>query len=266
VIRERLKRALLAGLHARALRRPAGALARDAVFVCPHPDDETLGCGGTIVQKRRAGARCTIVYLTDGAKNGTFPPAELAARRKAEALAAAAVLGVAAGAVLFLDYPDGALARHEPDAVRRVAEMLATVPFDEAYVPYARDPHADHAAAARIALAALRRIGRPAETFEYPVWLWYRWPFVPMRRTTPGGRVLDVALGALAAWRLRGFGAAVDVRDALDVKRAALDQHVSQMRAGKAGDAARLLWQAGDGEWLALFFHELELYRRSRAC
>ena len=225
MIRERLKRALLAGLHARALRRPAGALARDAVFVCPHPDDETLGCGGTIVQKRRAGARCTIVYLTDGA-----------------------------------------LARHEPDAVRRVAEMLATVPFDEAYVPYARDPHADHAAAARIALAALRRIGRPAETFEYPVWLWYRWPFVPMRRTTPGGRVLDVALGALAAWRLRGFGAAVDVRDALDVKRAALDQHVSQMRAGKAGDAARLLWQAGDGEWLALFFHELELYRRSRAC
>ena len=42
------------------------ALKRSAIVFAPHPDDETLGCGGTIIKKRQAGAKISIVFMTDG--------------------------------------------------------------------------------------------------------------------------------------------------------------------------------------------------------
>jgi len=40
-----------------------------ATVFSPHPDDETLGCGGTIIKKKRAGAEVKIFYMTDGRKS-----------------------------------------------------------------------------------------------------------------------------------------------------------------------------------------------------
>ena len=45
-------------------------LARPAVVLAPHPDDETLGCGGTLIRKARAGAPLKVVLMTDGARSG----------------------------------------------------------------------------------------------------------------------------------------------------------------------------------------------------
>jgi LmbE family N-acetylglucosaminyl deacetylase len=39
------------------------------VVFSPHPDDETLGCGSTIIKKKRLGADVTIVFMTDGSKS-----------------------------------------------------------------------------------------------------------------------------------------------------------------------------------------------------
>ena len=39
---------------------------RAAMVFAPHPDDETLGCGGTVVKLRRAGVDVHIVFMTDG--------------------------------------------------------------------------------------------------------------------------------------------------------------------------------------------------------
>ena len=41
----------------------AEELRRSAVVFSPHFDDETLGCGGTILQKRRAGAAVSLVFF-----------------------------------------------------------------------------------------------------------------------------------------------------------------------------------------------------------
>ena len=41
-------------------------LKRSAIFFSPHQDDETLGCGGTIIRKKRMGAEVKIVFMTDG--------------------------------------------------------------------------------------------------------------------------------------------------------------------------------------------------------
>ena len=42
-------------------------LSRSTLVVAPHPDDDVLGCGGTIARKRSLGVDVAVVVLTDGA-------------------------------------------------------------------------------------------------------------------------------------------------------------------------------------------------------
>jgi LmbE family N-acetylglucosaminyl deacetylase len=89
------------------------------LIVAPHPDDESLCCGGIIDSARRIGARVSIVWVTFGdgftwdamvverklrPRAGTYK--ELAALRESEARAAAAVLNVESDSLYFLGYPD----------------------------------------------------------------------------------------------------------------------------------------------------------------
>jgi len=94
--------------------------AADSVLVVsPHPDDESLCCGGLIDSARRAGARVAIVWITNGdafkwdamlvekklrPRQGAYH--ELAQRRIGEARAAAAILQVPKDSQFFLGYPD----------------------------------------------------------------------------------------------------------------------------------------------------------------
>jgi len=92
------------------------------LVVSPHPDDETICCGGVIQEVVRAGGRVTLLWLTSGDAArvsliltghslfpGTGVARELGARRMGEAVVAAARLGVARAGQLFLGYPDGGL-------------------------------------------------------------------------------------------------------------------------------------------------------------
>jgi hypothetical protein len=45
------------------------ALGKPAIIFAPHQDDETLGCGGTIIRKKQAGANLQIVFMTDGCRS-----------------------------------------------------------------------------------------------------------------------------------------------------------------------------------------------------
>lgn len=93
------------------------------LVVSPHPDDESLGCGGVIARHRAAGDAVRVVIVTNGdafgqaawwAKPGWgLGPAQflhLGALRQTECEAAVGRLGVAPGDVIFLSYPDGGLA------------------------------------------------------------------------------------------------------------------------------------------------------------
>ena len=81
-------------------------IARPVVVLAPHPDDETLGCGGLIALKRSLGAPVRVIFMTDGAgsHSGVDRPA-LTATRKEEASAACNVLGVHAGRPALPRFP-----------------------------------------------------------------------------------------------------------------------------------------------------------------
>ncbi|MDX1447738.1 MAG: PIG-L deacetylase family protein [Acidimicrobiia bacterium] len=86
-----------------------------ALSIAAHPDDAEFGAGGTLAKWARAGCEVTLLIATDGSKGTWDPdmsPAELAAARRAEAVAAAKVLG-ASPDVIFLDHIDGEL-HHSP--------------------------------------------------------------------------------------------------------------------------------------------------------
>ena len=93
---------------------------RGLVVVAPHPDDESLGCGGLIAAATTDGIPVRIVVVSDGAgshpNSVSYPPARLRHLRESETLTAAAELGVAADAVAFLGLPDRYVPSEGPDA------------------------------------------------------------------------------------------------------------------------------------------------------
>lgn len=108
------------GIQLAAFPTPS-AQSRYLIF-SPHPDDETLGCGGVIQQARQVGAQVRIVIMTNG--DGFRVAAEREFRRlniepeemirfgelrQRETVQAVENLGVSRENLIFLGYPDQGL-------------------------------------------------------------------------------------------------------------------------------------------------------------
>jgi LmbE family N-acetylglucosaminyl deacetylase len=96
----------------------------DLLVFAPHPDDETLGCAGVLLQALKRGERVKVVLFTngdgfpdfasrivhrpvDGLREDDF--AELARYRQNQSIAALEVLGGTREDLIFLGYPDSGL-------------------------------------------------------------------------------------------------------------------------------------------------------------
>ncbi len=242
-------------------------LRRSAVVFAPHQDDETLGCGGTIIKKRRAGAELSILFLTDGGRSHShlMPRDELKATRAREAVAASRVLGVDEKDVAFLEFEDTKLDEARDAAVRKIGEILARRQPDQVFVPYSNDAQVDHRATNRIVRSALTTCAKKAVVFEYPVWFWTHWPWANL---PIGGRreIVSIVKNSLVStWRmLRDFRCAVYIGDVLEVKRAALNQYKSQMTRLVPNPRWLTLGDVANGAFLECFFQEYEVFHRHR--
>lgn len=173
------------------------------VVIAPHPDDETLGCGALIARRRRANGKVDLVFLTDGDASHPghpdFTPAELSARRRDEARAAARELGVDPAAVHFCGAPDGRLNRLAgPELAQlqhRLAALLTAAAPTRVFVPCCPDGSSEHDAALGLVRGALRPADPPPEVWTYPVWTWRNPPVLlgrvfscePVHRLPAGG-------------------------------------------------------------------------------
>ena len=87
----------------RAQDRTAELTRRDCLILAPHPDDETLGCGGLVLLKRKAGMAVHVAVVTDGAATGAAGAArgmsrdDIVSLRESETVAACTLLGCRAG-------------------------------------------------------------------------------------------------------------------------------------------------------------------------
>ena len=137
--------------------RAERVVARSALVLAPHFDDEVLGCGGLLARLAADGAAVRVLFLSDGG-GGAEAVADRRAYREArrdESRRAAQVLGLTGTDGLAL--PDGALALHLPELEERIRGALHTLRPELVLVPSPLEVTADH----RAAFAALYRVLAP---------------------------------------------------------------------------------------------------------
>ena len=249
--------------------RPLSDLSSSAVVFAPHPDDETLGCGGMILRKNQVGARVQIVFMTDGSQShaGFLAPSELAQLRQVEARAAGKALGVDEDDLFFLGFPDGELKKHQAAARVRVAAILEATHPAEIFIPYHSDSTSDHFATSRIVLSALKGLDARnkwgVKIYEYPVWFWYHWPWVQLRQNTRRETkevLLQTAHMLLGLRGITAFSHYLNIQSVLQQKKMALEQHHTQMMRPDDAEAWPILQDVGKGNFLACFFQSYEYY------
>lgn len=149
---------------------------RSCVVLAPHSDDETLGCGATIMRKLVANTPVQVVIATDGRywpPNINLSVDELVEIREDEARRACAILGLSPANITFLRFEDGRLADNRQLLLDRLADMLNATKPEEIFVPSIIDTHPDHRILAELGRKLVRTsCDRPPRIYEYPIWFW----------------------------------------------------------------------------------------------
>jgi LmbE family N-acetylglucosaminyl deacetylase len=140
------------------LERPAE---RKLLILAPHPDDETLGAGGTIVKAIRGGATVRTVYVTSGRPS-------LAEQMVQEALQVSEAVGYTTE---FMGYSlhDIPLERK---AQEQLAECIDRFEPEGVFLPFLLDDHDDHRRVSHLLHLAHRAglLRRPFMVWAYQVY------------------------------------------------------------------------------------------------
>lgn len=136
------------------------------LILSPHPDDEAIGMGGTLLRHLDRGADVTVLYLTDG--GGLEEPRDrMRAIRRAESEAVGQATGVRQ---VFWDEEDTRLV-NDDRTVERMVALLEELRPAHVYAPSIFDHHYDHFASNQILVDALERLPEFAGTVAgYEVW------------------------------------------------------------------------------------------------
>jgi LmbE family N-acetylglucosaminyl deacetylase len=200
--------------------RDLNKIARQRVtIVAPHPDDETLGCGGAISLLCRKGYDVRVLVISDGTlshpNSRKYPAPALQSIRARETQRALEILGVHRSAITFLGLKDGSVptltATNFQTAKLRCQNYLRLAAPDTIFLPWRFDPHPDHRATWQLIQAAILSLGIAPQTIEYPIWDWDR----QQQQKVPD-------LDKIAGWRL-------DIGAALDRKLNAISAYRSQL-------------------------------------
>lgn len=194
------------------------------IVFAPHPDDETLGCGGTIAKRLFEGYDVLIVIMTDGRHAFskvlniyTNPaPEELKEIRKEEVKRATKILGVPEENLIFLDFEDGTLNSHEKQVEEKVAEILEKNSHVEVYLPCKQDCHPDHHLTNRVVKKSIQKLGISTQKYHYSI--------------TPMCAHIDPIISRFLHCFKRNL-VTVDISKFLDIKKAALQEFKSELTA-----------------------------------
>jgi N-acetylglucosamine malate deacetylase 1 len=142
--------------------------------ISPHPDDESIACGGTLSLLAKKRNSIEVVYLTEG-EYGVAPTthwtpevgAQLKITRRKEAARACEILGVKK--YQFLGGNDTQL-HLQGKLSEPLARIINESEFDIVFCPWPFDAHSDHAAAYHILRDALFHVRKNVSIWLYEVW------------------------------------------------------------------------------------------------
>jgi LmbE family N-acetylglucosaminyl deacetylase len=140
------------------------------LVIAPHPDDESIGCGGALCLHARRRDQITAVYLTSGElglKHLSRQDAWLT--REREAARAAKILGIAR--LFFLRLADWFVGDAVEKGAAKLRPILKRAKPELIYLPHEQEWHPDHKAALPMMRAALKDSRSVPPTLRlYEVW------------------------------------------------------------------------------------------------
>ena len=152
--------------------------------ILAHPDDESLGVGGTLAKYADEGVEVFLICATRG-ERGRFgdvkesPGLEIVgATRTKEVIAASKILGIKE--VHFLDYIDGDLDKADPvEASEKIAQLIVTIKPDVVltFDPFGSYGHPDHIAISQFSLSGIVKANSHALTpWQVSKFYYLAWP------------------------------------------------------------------------------------------
>ena len=160
--------------------QPKGiTLPGNLLVIAPHPDDEILGLGGTLLQAINNGSKVSILYLTDGEGSDVWhDKEEIRKQRIMLSEKACSEMGINLSHVFRLHLPDGNIPFRKDYLFEKTAGSVTgiinkvepDVVFTTSVMEYWPD---DHVAAAEIAQEAVRKSKIRPLLYYYWVWTWF---------------------------------------------------------------------------------------------
>jgi len=179
---------------------------RRILIIAAHPDDEVLGCGGTIARHVDAGDSVEVIFVADGVTSRPACPQSEIAKRQEAARTALGILGVHRQHQLA--FPDNRLDTVPLlDIVQALERLITLIAPEVVYTHHHGDLNVDHRRVHEAVLTACRPQPRNCirEIYSFEVMSSTEWnssgkqPFIPQMYIDISAQ-LTRKLEALAAY------------------------------------------------------------------
>jgi LmbE family N-acetylglucosaminyl deacetylase len=179
------------------------------IVIAPHPDDEVLGVGGTLLRRKAEGVNVAWVIVTAISVQSGWSEKKVRARDN-EIKRITELFGF--DKVFTLDFPTTQLDRVPmSDLASSIAEVFRAFEPEEVFLPHPSDVHTDHRAVFDAAIGCTK---------------WFRYPFVRRVLAYETLSETDFGLGAHHGFRPNIF---VDIEAFLDDKLRAMDIYATEL-------------------------------------
>jgi LmbE family N-acetylglucosaminyl deacetylase len=130
-------------------------MAKNVLVVAAHPDDEVLGCGGTIARHVHEGDTVSVVYMADGVTSRSHSTRDVPTERQQASDAAKKILGISH--CCTLDYSDNRLDSYPLlELVQEMEALIVRFAPEVIYTHHAGDLNVDHRVTQAAVLTAFR--------------------------------------------------------------------------------------------------------------
>ncbi|MEA3493459.1 MAG: PIG-L deacetylase family protein [Candidatus Margulisiibacteriota bacterium] len=161
-------------------------MSKNVLVIAAHPDDEILGCGGTIAKHYRGGDKVRVVIVADGVTSRFYSPGmqnvelnkiahDQIETRKNELYEAAKIIGLQKDDIHYFGLPDQRLDQFPLlDIVKKIEYVAQDFPPNIVYTHHWGDLNKDHRVCCEATITAFRKsrqISKEAESiycYEIP--------------------------------------------------------------------------------------------------
>lgn len=127
------------------------------LVVAAHPDDEVLGCGGTIARHISNGDNVTVQFMTNGVSARNDANCVEVEKRKQSAQTALNILGVHSENIFFEDFPDNKMDTVPLiDVAKSIEVLLNKVMPEIVFTHFSDDLNVDHRITHQAVMTACR--------------------------------------------------------------------------------------------------------------